>query len=302
MKVVVTGATGYVGGRLVPRLLERGFEVRCMTRDPNRLRLDPWRQHVELVAADATNREAVLAAVQGCDAAFYLIHAMAESPKDFPEADRLAATAFRDAAARVGLRRLVYLGGLGSPHDGLSRHLTSRQEGGRLPASVESPGNDDHVYDIGGPDILTYQEMMQEYAVVAGLRRRLVIPMPVLASTPLSGYFVGMSTPLPKTIVRPLIESLRNDVVVTRASPPGFEPETLAGYRVAVERALAMISHDEVETKWSDAVTHPGAPLPTDPVWSGAKVEADRRIVISTAPPADVFWAASRGGGDRGGE
>ena len=89
MKVVVTGATGYVGGRLVPRLLERGFEVRCMTRDPNRLRLDPWRQHVELVAADATNREAVLAAVQGCDAAFYLIHAMAESPKDFPEADRL---------------------------------------------------------------------------------------------------------------------------------------------------------------------------------------------------------------------
>ncbi|HLE39289.1 MAG TPA: SDR family oxidoreductase [Acidimicrobiia bacterium] len=359
MKVVVTGATGYVGGRLVPRLLERGFEVRCMTRDPNRLRLDPWRQHVELVAADATNREAVLAAVQGCDAAFYLIHAMAESPKDFPEADRLAATAFRDAAARVGLRRLVYLGGLGSPHDGLSRHLTSRQEVGRILASgatpvtelraaviigsgsisfevirhlteilpimlrprwlrtrcqpiairdvlailiaaVESPGNDDHVYDIGGPDILTYQEMMQEYAVVAGLRRRLVIPMPVLASTRLSAYFVGMSTPLPKTIVRPLIESLRNDVVVTRASPPGFEPETLAGYRVAVERALAMISHDEVETKWSDAVTHPGAPLPTDPVWSGAKVEADRRIVISTAPPEDVFWAVSRIGGDAG--
>src|SRR3990172_5320612 len=139
MKVVVTGATGDVGGRLVHRPLERRVEGRVMTRTPNRLRLDPWRQHVELVAADASNREAVLAAVQGCDAAFYLIHAMAESPKDFPEADRLGAPAFRDAAPPVGPRRLVYLGGLGSPHDRLSRHLTSRQEGGRIPASGATP-------------------------------------------------------------------------------------------------------------------------------------------------------------------
>ncbi len=360
MKVLVTGATGYVGGRLVPRLLERGFEVRCMTRDPNRLRLDPWRERVELVAADATDPKAVLGAVQGCDAAFYLIHAMAESPRSFPEADGVAATTFRDAAAAAGVDRLVYLGGLGSEDDQLSRHLTSRHEVGRILASGQTPVTElraaviigsgsisfevirhlteilpimlrpgwlrtrcqpiairdvlailiaavtegrqggNHIYDIGGPDILTYQEMMQEYATAAGLRKRLVIPAPVLAGTHLSAYFVGMSTPLPKTIVRPLIESLRNDVVVTRPSPPGFEPEKLAGYRVALDRALEKISHDEVETRWSDAVTHPGAPLPTDPLWAGAKVQTDRRIVMSPASTEDVFWAVSRIGGDVG--
>ena len=359
MRILVTGATGYVGGRLVPRLLERGHEVRCMSRDPNRLRLDPWRGRVEIAAADATDPDAVLAAVQGCDAAVYLVHTMAESPNTFPEVDRRAATVFRDAAAKAGLRRIVYLGGLGSDLDRLSRHLTSRREVGSilasgatpvtelraaviigsgsisfemirhlteilpimlrprwlrsccqpisirdvlaiLIASIEDPGSDRHVYDIGGPDVLTYQDMMQEYAVVAGLRRRLVIPMPVLASTRLSAFFVGMSTPLPKNVVRPLIESLRNDVVVTRPSPPGFAPETLAGYRLAVERALEKISHDEVETRWSDAVSHPGAPLPTDPAWSGAKVQADRRVVVSTASPDDVFWAVSRIGGDVG--
>ncbi|HAX82275.1 MAG TPA: DUF2867 domain-containing protein [Actinobacteria bacterium] len=359
MKILVTGATGYVGGRLVPRLLDQGHEVRCMSRDPNRLRLDPWRDRVELAAADATDPAAVRAAARGCDAAFYLIHNMAEAPGTFPEVDRHAAAAFRDAAAAAGLRRIVYLGGLGSEEQRLSRHLTSRQEVGAilaagptpvtelraavvigsgsisfemirhlteilpimlrprwlktrcqpigirevlaiLVATIEETGAASHIYDIGGPDILTYQEMMQEYAVVAGLRRRIVIPMPVLASTRLSAYFVGMSTPLPKNVVQPLIESLRNDVVVSRASPPGFEPATLGGYRISVERALARISHDEVETRWSDAVNHPSAPLPTDPMWAGAKVQADRRVVITAAPADDVFWAVSRIGGDVG--
>jgi uncharacterized protein YbjT (DUF2867 family) len=359
MRILVTGATGYVGGRLVPRLLEQGHAVRCMSRDPNRLRLDPWRERVEAARADATDHAAVLAAAGGCDAAFYLIHNMAEAPGTFPEVDRSAAATFCEAAAAAGLRRIVYLGGLGTEGPGLSRHLTSRQEVGRilaagptpvtelraavvigsgsisfemirhlteilpimmrprwlktrcqpigirevlaiLVAAIEETGDSGHVYDIGGPDVLTYQDMMQEYARVAGLRRRVVIPMPVLASTRLSAYFVGMSTPIPKNVVRPLIESLRNDVVVTRPAPPGFAPETLAGYRVSVERALERISHDEVETRWSDAVTHPAAPLPTDPIWSGARVQADRRVVISTADPDDVFWAVARIGGDVG--
>jgi uncharacterized protein YbjT (DUF2867 family) len=302
---------------------------------------------------------AVRNAAEGCDAAFYLIHNMAEAPGTFPEVDRRAAATFREAAGAAGVGRIVYLGGLGSTEQHLSRHLTSRQEVGAilaegptpvtelraavvigsgsisfemirhlteilpimlrprwlktrcqpigirevlaiLVAAIEEVGPDSHVYDIGGPDILTYQDMMQEYAVVAGLRRRIVIPMPVLASTRLSSYFVGMSTPLPKNVVRPLIESLRNDVVVSRPSPPGFEPATLGGYRVSVERALEKVSHDEVETRWSDAVTHPAAPLPIDPIWAGAKVQADRRVVVSSASPEDVFWAVSRIGGDVG--
>ena len=359
MRILVTGATGYVGGRLVPRLLEHGHRVRCMTRDPNRLRLDPWRDRVETVAADATSPEAVLGAARGCDAAFYLIHNMAEAPSTFPDIDRRAATAFATAASAANLRRIVYLGGLGESEDRLSRHLKSRQEVGTILASgtvpvtelraaviigsgsisfemirhlteilpimlrprwlrsrcqpigirevlaalvaaVDEVGPDGHVYDIGGPDVLTYQEMMQQYAAVAGLRRRIVIPMPVLASTRLSSWFVGMSTPLPKNVVRPLIESLRNDVVVTRPSPPEFAPKDLPGYRESVQRALARISHDEVETKWSDAVTHPSAPLPTDPIWAGARVKADRRVAVTAASPDDVFWAVSRIGGDHG--
>ncbi|HEX5630851.1 MAG TPA: NAD(P)H-binding protein, partial [Acidimicrobiia bacterium] len=139
MRILVTGATGYVGGRLVPRLLEHGHQVRCMTRDPNRLRLDPWRDRVEIVDADATEPAAVRGAVQGCDAAFYLIHNMAESPGSFPEIDRRAAAAFANAAGQANLRRIVYLGGLGEEGDRLSRHLTSRQEVGAILAAGTVP-------------------------------------------------------------------------------------------------------------------------------------------------------------------
>ena len=102
MKVLVTGVTGYIGGRLVPRLLERGYDVRCMTRDWESVTLDPWRGHVEMVTADAHDPASLDPALQGCDAAYFLIHSMKGSGKRFAEEGRRAAANFRDAADRAG--------------------------------------------------------------------------------------------------------------------------------------------------------------------------------------------------------
>ncbi len=157
----------------------------------------------------------------------------------------------------------------------------------------------DRVYDIGGPDILTYQEMMQTYASVAGLRKRIVIPLPVFSSW-LSPLFVGLATPLPPALARPLIESLSHDVIVRKESPPGFAPQDLLTYRQCVELALARISLADVETRWSDAPAIPAAPMPHDPSWSGAKMYVDRRMVSSSALPDDLLWAVTRVGGDVG--
>lgn len=358
MKVLVTGATGYIGGRLVPRLLEAGYDVRCMTRDPTRLSLDPWRDRVEVVGADALDGAALDDALDGCDAAFYLIHAMAGSDRQFEELDRRAAERFAAATERQGVRRIVYLGALGSDIDHLSPHLDSRHEVGAVLRSSDTPvtelraaviigsgsmsfemirhltevvpimmrpkwvktrcqpiavrnvleilvaavsdlGDADHIYDIGGPDILTYEELMQGYAQIAGLRKRLVIPFPIF-SRRLSPVFVGLATPLPVDIARPLIGSLQHDVVVARECPPGFEPSGLISYSEAVTRALVRIAESEVETRWSDALTSPALPAPSDPAWSGARMVSDKRTVRSSASPSDVFWAVSRIGGEVG--
>jgi len=358
MKVLVTGATGYIGGRLVPRLLDRGHEVRCMSRDPDQLTLDPWRDQVEVVAADALDNESLDLALCGCDAAFFLIHAMEGSPKSYAEEGRTSAANFRDAADRAGLRQIVYLGGLGLEDEELSEHLASRQEVGQILAQgrtpvielraaviigsgsmsfemirhltevlpvmmtprwvetrcqpiavrnvlemlisvLDDPDPANMIYDIGGPDILTYEEMMRIYADVAGLRKRLIIPLPIFSSR-LSAPFVGLVTPLPVDVARPLIESVLNDVVVRHPSPPGFNTADLLPYRDALQRALYSISRSDVETRWSDALTAPGAPLPGDPAWSGALMQTDRRVADSAAPPEDLFWAVTRIGGDVG--
>ena len=311
-RVLVTGATGYVGGRLVPRLLEAGHEVRCLARDPRRLQGRPWGEF-EVVRGGIDDADALAAAMDGCEVAYYLVHSMTGTEKGFEDRDRRHAERFA-AAARdcASLRRIIYLGGLGGggARDDMSPHLRSRQEVGevlrqsgkavtefraavivgsgsasfemirylteRLPVMIcprwvttrcqpiairdvlrylvdalAVPGSEGRVVEVGGPDVLTYAEVMRGYARVRGLRRWLIM-VPVLTPR-LSSYWVDLVTPLPAALARPLIEGLRTEVVVrdhTAATLFGFP--TL-GYERAVELALERLASDGQESSWFDA-------------------------------------------------
>ncbi len=358
---LVTGATGYIGGRLVPRLLADGHRVRAMTRSAGRLRDVPWARSVELVEADALEPASLDAALAGVDVAYYLIHSI-DTGKRFEQTDRRAAQVFADAARRAGVRRIVYLGGL-TPEGDLSPHLRSRAEVGqvlldsgvptavlraavilgsgsasfemmrylteRLPAMVTPrwvrsriqpiavrdvlrylvecarlPAEVNRAFDIGGPDVLTYAEMMQRYAAVAGLRRRVILPLPVL--TPgLSSHWVGVVTPVPAAIAKPLVQSLRHEVVCTEHDIARWipdPPEGLLGFDAGVALALQRVREAEVETRWSSAPwpDAPSDPLPSDPTWAGGTVYTDVRESVVEADAEDL-WSVIEGiGGDNG--
>ena len=356
MRVLVTGATGYIGGRLAPRLLESGHQVRCLVRDPGKLDQDPWRAGVEVFQGDILDPATLNEALEGCDVAYYLVHSM-DGVGSFAERDRTGAENFRKAAEHAGIKRIVYLGGMGSG-DELSEHLSSRHEVGRILADGPTPVTElraaviigsgsvsfemlryltevlpvmvtprwvrtrcqpiaihdvlgiligvlddetdaDHVYEIGGPDVLEYEQMMRIYAEEAGLPRRLIVPVPVL-SPKLSSHWVGLVTPIPAGIAKPLVDSLRNEVVVRDQASYEYHPDELLSYRAAVRRALATSEELDVPTRWSDASAGPARPSPSDPDWSGGTLYHDRREVRTNAEPADVFWAFSRIGGANG--
>ncbi len=357
MRVLVTGASGYIGGRLVPALLGAGHQVRCMSRNPERLSNQRWFDDVEVVQADAMDPASLDSAMDGIDAAFYLIHSMDGSRSDFGDADRKAAANFRDSAAARELSRIVYLGGLGGG-DRLSKHLASRQEVGRilaggavpvtelraaviigsgsvsfemlrhltevlpamvtpkwvrtrcqpiaigdvlriLVAAIGEATPDSHVWEIGGPDQVTYEQMMQVYAEVAGLSRRLIVPVPVLSPW-LSKHWIGLVTPLPTGVAKPLVESLKNEVVVADNRIARDLAGKLTSYRESVRQALATSDGSDGAPRWSDGAVTPAQPLPTDPQWSGATLKLDRRVLDTTAGGTDLFWAFSRIGGDVG--
>ncbi|WP_159765461.1 SDR family oxidoreductase [Streptomyces sp. HM190] len=362
---LVTGATGYIGGRLVPELLEAGLRVRCLARSPERLRDHPWADAVEVVRGDVTDAESVARAMRGVDVGYYLVHALGTGD-DFEETDRRAARIFGEQARAAGVRRLVYLGGLtpyGVPEEELSPHLRSRAEVGRIlldcgvptaalraavvigsgsasfemlrylterlpvmvtpswvhtriqPVAVRDvlralvgcarlPDDVNRTFDIGGPDVLTYREMMIRYAAVAGLPPRLILSVPVLTPR-LSSHWIGVVTPVPASIARPLTESLRHEVVCHEHDIARYVPDPPGhpiGFDEAVRLALRRVREARVTTRWSSA-SLPGAPsdpLPTDPDWAGGSLYKDERELRVDAPRASLWRVIEGIGGDNG--
>jgi uncharacterized protein YbjT (DUF2867 family) len=366
-RCLVTGATGYIGGRLAPALLEDGRDVRVLAREPARLRDVPWADMTEVVRGDVIDADSVVAAMHGVDAAYYLVHAMSGGP-GFADRDRIAAETFRDAARAAGVSRVVYLGGLAPRTGALSPHLRSREEVAdllldsetttvvlraaailgsgsasfemlrylteRLPAMVtprwvrnrlqpiavrdvlrylraaaDLPSVVHGAYDVGGPDVVTYAELMQRYARAAGLRRRVLVPVPVL-SPRLSSYWVDLVTPVPAALARPLVESLRHEMIcgdddIRRWIPD--PPRGLLGVDEALQLALDKVRDAAVETRWSSAAwppartgVAPSDPMPTDPTWAGGSVYVDEREARVKADKADL-WAIVEGIGGANG-
>ena len=361
-RVLVTGATGYVGGRLVRELLTHNYRVRVLVRDAKRLQDYPWRDQVEIVEGDALDTAALAKALSNIDLSYYMLHALM-TPKNFEQMEQELATKFGEIAKAEGVKRIVYLGGIASPDDNLSPHMSARAITGeilrssgvptielragvvigagsasfemlrhlteRLPimvtpkwlknriqpiairdvlrylvgsATIDSSINRD--FDIGGPEVFTYMEMMQIYAEVAGLRRRIIIPLPVLTPKLASGW-IGLVTPVPVTLAKRLVASLKHEVIARNDEIRKYipdHPDGLTDFRKAVSLALTRIKDLEVETRWSSAQT-PGThsqPLPTDPDWAGGSLYVDERKYSSPDDVQTVWQRVEAIGGDNG--
>lgn len=361
--VLVTGATGYVGGRLIPKLLDSGYRVRAMGRSTAKLECRPWARHpsAEVVKGDVLDPESLKKAAEGCWAMFYLVHSMNPQQANFAETDRIAAQNMAAAAAAAGLERIIYLGGLGEATDpSLSKHLRSRLEVAdilrsgpvpvtflraamilgsgsasfeilrylvdRLPVMItprwvrtpcqpiairnvlnylqgclEHEETAGQTFDIGGPDVLTYRDLIRIYAEEAHLPKRRIIPVPVLTPR-LSAHWIHFVTPVPASIAIPLTEGLRNAVICKDNRIRSIIPQQLLSCRETIRMALERIQQERVETCWSDA----GALIP--PEWTycgdaryagGTILECGHRIRLQTSQE-EVWHTVSRIGGETG--
>lgn len=360
--MAVLGATGYVGSRLIPRLLDKGYRVRAVARNAQKLRSRAWSAHplAELVEADVFDLPSLTEAVRGCRAVYYLVHSMNPGTHDFADADRQAAENMVAAATAGGAGRIIYLGGLGEEGAGLSHHLASRAEvasilrAGHVPVTVlraamiigsgsasfeilrylverlpvmitprwidtpcqpiavrnvlgyllgclECPQTVGEVFDIGQEDIVSYRRLMEIYAEEAGLRRRWIIPVPVLTPR-LSSYWIHLVTPVPAALARPLAEGLRNPVVCRDMRIRQLVPQTLLDSRQAIRLALERLRQQAVESSWIDAGRIPPAEwsVPGDPRWAGGTVLEDSRRIVMATSLEDVWSVVRRVGGSTG--
>jgi len=353
-RTLLTGATGYVGGRLLVRLEEAGRRVRCLARRPEALR-GRVGENTEIVQGDVLAPASLAAALEGIDTAYYLVHALG-STGDFEAQDREAAAHFAQAAQAAGVGRIIYLGGLGNPDEALSQHLRSRQETGEVlrahhpqvlefrasivigsgslsfemlralverlpvmicprwvrvlaqPIAVEDlltylmeaatlPDGPSRIFEIGGPDRVSYGELMQEYARQRGLRRWM-IPVPGLTPR-LSSLWLGLVTPLYARVGRKLVESLRNPTVVSN----DLALQTFAlrprGVVEAMTRALGFEDGTFARTRWSDALSSSGPPKTWGGVRFGSRLVDSRTVRVAVDPEA-AFAPIRRIGGATG--
>jgi uncharacterized protein YbjT (DUF2867 family) len=355
--ILVAGATGYVGGKLVPRLLQAGYRVRCLMRRPANIQHEPWLPLVECVEGDVLRPETLRPAMEGVATVYYLVHSIG-SGRDFAEQDLAGARHCAKAAKAQGVRRIIYLGGLGDPAAKLSAHLRSRQETGtalcdagvpvtefraaviigsgslsfelirylseRLPvmicprwvytriqpiaiqnvldylvAALQQPDSAGRIIEIGGEDVLSYGGLMETYASVRGLKRYL-LPVPFLTPR-LSSYWVRLVTPFSVSLARPLIEGLRNEVIVRGNAAREIFPEVqLLDCKTAVEVALASGEAKQLASSLgSFAIPSSQQPSVSMRREEGMILERRRRSVNASADK--VYSIIAKMGGERGG-
>ena len=354
--ICLTGATGYVGGRLGAHLLDAGYTVRCLVRSAVKLQARDWTNsdRVQCLESDLLDVEKLTKQMAGCEAAYYLVHSMQAVGKSYAEHDIKMARTFAEAAERAGVGRIIYLGGLGEMGEDLSEHLLSRRQveaalasrdavpvtvlraamiigsGSasfeilrylveRLPvmitprwvktqsqpiairnvlhylvACLQEPKTIGKTLDIGGPDVLTYRQLMDIMTRCLGLPKRWIVPVPVLTPR-LSSMWIHLVTPVSYRMARPLAEGLRNRVVCRNNEADELMPQHLLSVEEAINAASGKVQRDEVETAWSDAGTIPG-----DPDWAGGKVFVDERRTTVKATPDAVFRAVCLVGGGHG--
>ena len=352
-EILLTGATGYIGGRLLEALEAKGRSVRCMTRRPEALigKVGPQNS---VVRGDCFDPDSLQGAFAGIDTAYYLIHSMGGSA-DFEARDREAARNFGDAARAAGVRRIVYVGGLGAA-EGLSRHLRSRHETGevlresgvpviefrsgivlgagslsfemiralveRLPvmvcpswvrtptqpialadliaylvAALDLPHAESRLFEVGGADVVSYREILREYARRRGLRR-LLIPVPLLTPR-LSSLWLGLTTPVYARVGRELVDGLRTATVVNEADARTAFPITALGLRAAIARAVEEEDATFAATPWSESVLAAGTALR----WGGVRIRGrmiHSAVVDLPVKPEAAFAPIRRIGGLRG--
>ena len=361
-KILVTGASGYVGGRLVTALLADGADVRVFVRDANKAQSHSWANQVEIATGNASDFESTKAALTGVHTAFYLLHSINLGP-NFDEIESAIARNFAKAAQSCGVSQIVYLGGINNDEK-TSKHLTSRANTGKELATTSVPvlelragiiigsgsasfemlrhlthrlpvmttpkwvSNKTHpiairdvlwylrncaklekpvggVFDIGGPEVLTYADMMQKFAKLSGLRKRLIIKVPVLTPK-LSSLWIGFVTPVPTSLARPLVGSLISEVVADpKKSIDKLIPkpaEGLIDVDGAVKLALSNVSSNTVSTRWSDATlpTAPWQKAQSDPEWAGEMLLKDKKVRTTDASIKSLWEAIEEIGGENG--
>lgn len=360
--VLVTGATGYIGGRLVRELLKDGVRVRILVRDAAKTLGHSWANDVEVAVGDASSLSDLKVALHGVDTCYYLLHSL-NAGANFQEIENDMAMAFALAAKSENVKQIVYLGGINND-TAQSKHLISRANVGevlrrsgiptiemragmvlgsgsasfemlrhlthRLPimttpkwinnrthpiavrdvlwylkkcALLPEPASG--IFDIGGPDSLTYAELMQVFAKASGLSKRIIISIPVLTPT-LASHWIGLVTPLPRSLAKNLVQSLISEVVVdpnksiSHLIPP--PPGGTLSVEDAIEIALNRVNNAQVDTRWSDAMD-PNSPWNksiTDPEWAGVPTHQDVREIETDVASENIWSCIEAIGGETG--
>ena len=353
--VLITGATGYIGGRLMTVVDRSKYKIRCFVRNPDYIQKNSI-EGGEIVQGDILDKKSLLMAMEGVDMAYYLVHSMGGNGNNFEELDRVGALNFIECADAAGIKKIVYFGGLGDVSSDLSPHLRSRHEVGeilrsgkaqivelqasivigsgsisfemiralveRLPIMItprwvstlaqpiaiddvlqylkssgemEFKGN--QIFQIGGTDVVSYGQLMEEYATQRKLKR-IMIKVPVLTPR-LSSLWLGLITPVYARIGRKLVDSLRNtSIMKDEASREVFSIEP-KGIKEAISDAIRNEDQEFAQTRWSDSMSSSGE----DNKWGG-EFHGVRIVDIKTrrvSTPMEAAFSPIKGiGGTNG--